>query len=94
MKSRTARYLKKSCKFGIEVPTIIQEAEELDSHNGNTLWTDAMEKEIRNIWTAFCLADDGEVIPIGYQCIFVISSLISSRRTSAKGPIGCRRPHY
>ena len=69
VKGRQARYLKKSFKFGIEVPRTVKEAYELDRKNGNTLWADAIKKEMENVRAAFRIAADGEVIPIGYQQI-------------------------
>ena len=69
MKRRQARYLKRSFKFGIEVPSTVKEAYEIDKRNGNTLWADAIKKEMANVRTAFRIAEDGEQIPIGYQQI-------------------------
>jgi hypothetical protein len=66
---QTAQYLKKSFKFGIEVPTTVRQAKELDSRNGNMLWTDAIVVEMGNVHRAFWIADDGEAVPIGYQRI-------------------------
>ena len=69
VKRREAKYLKRSFKFGIEVPRTVREAYELDRKNGNTLWADAIKKEMEMVRTAFRIADDGEVIPIGSQRI-------------------------
>jgi hypothetical protein len=49
VKRRNARYLKRTHKFGIELPKTVQEALALDKKNGNTLWADAISKEIKNI---------------------------------------------
>jgi hypothetical protein len=43
---RTTRYLKRTHKFGIEVPKTVKEALDLDCKNGNTLWAVAIAKEI------------------------------------------------
>ena len=69
VKGREAKYLKRCVKFGIEVPRTVREALELDRKNGNTLWADAIKKEMEVVRTAFRIADDGEVVPIGYQQI-------------------------
>jgi hypothetical protein len=53
VKGRTAKYLKKCFKFGIEVPRTVKEAYELDRKNGNTLWADAIRKEMECVRTAF-----------------------------------------
>ena len=44
-----ARLLKKSYKFGAEVPTSVEEAYKLDKKNNNSLWRDAIKKEITNV---------------------------------------------
>jgi hypothetical protein len=67
VKCRQAKYLKKNFKFGIEVPWTVKEAYEFDRKNGNTLWADAIKKEMENVRVAFWIFEDGEVIPIGYQ---------------------------
>jgi hypothetical protein len=69
VKGREAKYLKRCVKFGIEVPRTVREALELDRKNGNTLWADAIKREMEVVRTAFRIADDGEVIPTGYQQI-------------------------
>jgi hypothetical protein len=40
------RYLKRTTKFVIELPKTVQQALELDRKNGNTLWADAIAKEM------------------------------------------------
>ena len=40
------RYLKRSHKFGIELPKTVEEAYALDAINGNTLWADAISKDM------------------------------------------------
>ena len=49
VKRRQARYLKRSFKFGIEVPSTVKEAYEIDKRNGNILWADAIKKEMANV---------------------------------------------
>ena len=67
LKDRQAKYLKKCFKFGIEVRTSVRQALEFDKKNGNTLWADAVKREMDNVRVAFRILKDGEVIPIGYQ---------------------------
>jgi hypothetical protein len=66
---RTTRYLKRTQKFGIEVPKTVKEALALDCKNGNTLWEDAIAKEMREVCIAFSILPDGRSAPIGYQKI-------------------------
>ncbi len=46
VRKRTTRYLKRTHKFGIEVPKTIMEALALDRKNDNTLWVDAIANEM------------------------------------------------
>eukprot|EP00970_Alexandrium_tamarense_P012514 scaffold2934_cov90-Alexandrium_tamarense.AAC.2 len=48
VKKRNVRYLKKTHKFGIELPKSVAEAYELDRRNGDTKWADAIAKEMKN----------------------------------------------
>jgi hypothetical protein len=66
---RTTRYLKRTHKFGIEIPKTVKEALALDRKNGNTLWADAIAKEMREVRIAFNILPDGSSAPIGYQKI-------------------------
>jgi hypothetical protein len=51
------------------VPKTIKEALELDKKNGNTLWTDAIAKEMKDVHVAFKILVDGQSAPISYQKI-------------------------
>jgi hypothetical protein len=66
---RTTRYLKRTHKFGIEIPKTPIEALALDCKNGNTLWVDAIAKEMREVGIASNILPDGGSAPIGYQKI-------------------------
>jgi hypothetical protein len=63
------RYLKRTHKFGIEVPKTVKEAFDLDCKNGNTFWADTIAKEMKEVCIAFKIYPDGHVAPIGYQKI-------------------------
>jgi hypothetical protein len=63
------RYLKRMHKFRIEMPKTVQEALPLDRQNGNTLWADAIAKELKNMKVAFKVLPGGIPAPIGYQKI-------------------------
>jgi len=69
VKKRQTRYLKRTHKFGIAIPKIVDKALELDKINGNTLWADAIAKEMKNVRVAFKILPDGERAPNGYQRI-------------------------
>ncbi len=66
---RSARYLKRTHKFGIEVPKTVEEAIDLDHMNGNTFWTDAIGKEMTDVCKAYDILPDGTTAPIGHQKI-------------------------
>ena len=46
-------YWQTTHRYGIRLPKSIKEAKELDQKNGNTLWWDAITKEMRNVRIAF-----------------------------------------
>ena len=61
----------KKIKFGIEVPLGVKHAMKLDMLNGNTLWLDAIKKELSqlNEFHTFKVLKEGEKPPSGYQQI-------------------------
>ena len=63
------RVIKKSHKFGMRVPNNIAEAHALDKANGNTLWGDAIAKEMKNVRIAFDIKETNTTPPVGYQQI-------------------------
>jgi hypothetical protein len=67
VKKRSPRFLKQT--HGIEVPKTVKEALELDKKNGNTLWADAIAKEMKDVRVAFKILPAGQSAPIGYQKI-------------------------
>jgi hypothetical protein len=69
VKRRKMSYLKKNMKFGIEVPTSVDHALDIDKKNGNTLWADAIAKEMKDVRIAFQCLHDGDRAPIGYKWI-------------------------
>ena len=69
LKRQNVRFLKKTFKFGIEVPSSVREAYALDKKNGDTKWADAIQKEMVNVCLASQIGADGETIPISYQKI-------------------------
>ncbi len=69
VRKRTTRYLKRTHKFVIEVPKTVKEALALDRKNGNTLWADAIAKEMKEVCIVFNILPDGRSAPIGYQKI-------------------------
>jgi hypothetical protein len=58
-----------SYKFRIWVPDRVNEAFEIDKANGNTLWMNAIKKEMDEVWIAFDLKEKGDNLPGGYKKI-------------------------
>ena len=52
------RASKVSHKYGIEVPTSLGHAIDLDRGNKDKLWQDAINKEMRNVCVSFEILDD------------------------------------
>jgi hypothetical protein len=63
------RILKKTHKFGIRVPRSVEEALRIDKENGNTLWEDAMNKEMGNVRVAFKILPEDQPPPIAHTKI-------------------------
>lgn len=62
-----ARLKKKTHKYGIEVPTSLEHAKQLDKENGNTFWMDALRKEMYEVGIAFEILEEGEKAPDGWS---------------------------
>ena len=69
IRRQQTRYLRRSHKFGIELPKTVEQALALDAKNGNTLWADAISKEMENVRVAFKVLPDGKSVPIGHQFV-------------------------
>jgi hypothetical protein len=61
------RIAKKTHKFGIRVPKDIGEANAIDKENGNALWYDAFQKEMKNVMIAFDVMEPYRHLPVGYK---------------------------
>ena len=68
-KVKTA-YLRRTHKYGIEMPKTTKRALELDVASGTTYWRDAIEKEMKNVMIAFEFPENGNA-PIGSKKIEV-----------------------
>ena len=54
-------------KYGVEVPTSIEHGKRLDKENGNTLWADALTKEMTNVSIAFEVLEKDQAVPVGWS---------------------------
>jgi hypothetical protein len=64
-----SKYWQRSHKYGIRLPKSVQEALQLDQENGNTLWHNAIQKELKNVQVAFKFLSDDEPTTVGYKQI-------------------------
>ena len=70
-----SKYWRTVEKFGIRVPKTVEEAMRLDRENGNSLWNDAIQKEMKHVMPAFsrakCTLDEAKAGKelVGYQKI-------------------------
>ena len=63
-----SKYWLRTHKFGIRIPKSVEEAKKMDEQSGDTLWWDAICKEMRNVRPAFeVLEGKLETIPKYYQ---------------------------
>jgi hypothetical protein len=56
-------YHKRTHKFGIEVPKSWDGCVRLEKENNNTIWQDAVRKEMKNVRIAFNILNGGESVP-------------------------------
>ena len=57
------RMVKKSFKYGHQVPSSVEEAYLLDKDSRNTRWKDAIAKELKNVRVVFKILDKEEELP-------------------------------
>ena len=97
---KATRQIKHRVKFGVQVPNTIDEALSLDSKNGNSLWRDAINKELDKVRVAFQLLKDGESPPVGskqinYHIIFEVKmDLTRKARLVAGGHLNKNVPKH
>ena len=65
--NRKPQYLKRTHKFGVELPKYVADTHAIDKNNGNTFWDDGITKEVKNIQVAFDVVPDGHRISQNYQ---------------------------
>ena len=53
------RIRKTTHKYGIKIPRDMEHAHKIDSRNDNTMWRDALKKEMYNVGVAFEILDEG-----------------------------------
>jgi hypothetical protein len=65
-KKRAPKY-----KFGVNVPKSVRQAQEYDTGNGNTLWSEAIQKEMKQLkdFDTFEVLGEGEKPPEGYTFV-------------------------
>ena len=54
-------------KYGIEIPTSVDHAMEIDRKNRNTMWKDAFALEMYNVGVAFEILEEGQKAPLGWN---------------------------
>ena len=64
--SVNSRVTRVTHKYGCEIPSSIQHAYSIDRKHGNSLWTDAINKEMNNLKVAFDILPEGRRAPVGY----------------------------
>ena len=62
-----SRVIKVTNKYGIEIPTLVEHAEDIDKRNQNTFWQGAINLEISNIGVAFNILELGKNPLPGYN---------------------------
>ena len=82
-----SQYHKRTHKFGFEILKMVRRAHEIDEANGNTLWRDAIAKEMADVRVAFKILPDGSREPVGHQymeCHLVLEIKLDGFRRKAR----------
>ena len=69
LRKHSTWYLKKTHKFGIELPKMLNEAYANDEKNENALWQYAIQKELENVNIAFWIIPNGKKPPNGFHYV-------------------------
>jgi hypothetical protein len=91
VKRRSAWYLKRHHKFGIELPKTVEEALEIDRRTNTNFWGNAIKKEMQNLRIAFDILEDGSLPPPEYQfvrCHLVFDVKMEDFRRKARLVVG------
>eukprot|EP00957_Ditylum_brightwellii_P038274 2893999-Ditylum_brightwellii.AAC.1 len=64
-----ARIRKTIHKYGIEIPTSLPQAYEIDAASNSTFWQDAIRKEMTNIGIAFEVLENDMKTPSGWNMV-------------------------
>ena len=67
VKAVNDRYHERIHQPGFEIPKTVEHAKQIDKENGNTLWQDAIAKEMRNVRVAFKVLGDDENDLVGRE---------------------------
>ena len=87
-----ARIKVKTHKYGVRIPSTVEEAYEIDKMNNNTFWRDAIAKEMKNVSVAFEFLEEGQDPPPGYKfmpCHMVFDVKMDFTRKARFVATGC-----
>ena len=88
----TSRYHKRKHKFGIEIPKTFDDCVRIDKQNGNTLWQDAIRKEMTKVRIAFQALGNEESPPQTFQeirCHLIFEVNMEDFQRKARLLAGC-----
>ncbi|MGH7954663.1 MAG: hypothetical protein ACREOZ_01755, partial [Gloeomargaritales cyanobacterium] len=64
-----SRYLKRTHKFGVQMPRNVEEALQIDKDTGTDMWYRAIQKEMKNVMPTFQFVEKDDNVPVGYKWI-------------------------
>ena len=82
-----ARILKKTHKFGIEIPQKVSDANRIDDANGDRYWKDDIAKEMKDVKIAFNILHGDKRVPPTYhqiRCHIIFDVKIEDFRLKAR----------
>ena len=80
----------------MRIPTSITEAYEIDKENGNTLWRDAIKREMENVSVAFEVLEDGKRPSAAHKKVpfhMIYDIKMDFTREARLVAEGCRNPN-
>jgi hypothetical protein len=83
----TESYHKRTHNFGVEVPKSWDECVRLEKENDNTLWQDAVRKDIKNFRIEFKIMNGDKSVPPTYQeihCHMILDVKMEDFRHNAR----------
>ena len=89
----SAQYLKRTNKFWLKLPKMVNEAYAVDEKDGNTLWQDAVQKEMENVKIALQIISMRSHLIMYVNCHMVLDIKMEDFKRKACLVVGDHMTH-